>query len=170
MRNTIEKRLALAIAAIFILTTAPYLRAAEAEKPAGWTPALLMKLKRIGGVRVSPDGKQVVFTVRQAVMDGAKSEYLTHLHLADTDGKQTAQLTQGDKSCDDPQWSPDGQWIAFVSSRSGKKNLWVIRPTGGEAQQLSDLKTGVISYKWSPEGKSLAFTALDALTADETTG
>src|SRR5258708_31316598 len=80
-------------------------RAAEADKSAGWTPALMMKVKRIGSVQVSPDGKQVVFTVRQAVMEGDKSEYLTHLYLAGADGGKSSQLTPGDKSCDDPQWS-----------------------------------------------------------------
>jgi dipeptidyl aminopeptidase/acylaminoacyl peptidase len=158
-----------ALGAVSVLAAATGLLAEEADKPAGWTPSLMMKVKRIGSVQVSPDGKQVVFTVRQAVMEGTRSEYLTHLHLTDADGGHASQLTQGDKSCDDPQWSPDGQWIAFVSSRSGKKNLWAIRPTGGEAQQLSDLKTGVISYKWAPDGKSLAFTALDAPTAEEAT-
>jgi dipeptidyl aminopeptidase/acylaminoacyl peptidase len=143
------------------------LQAAEPEKPAGWTPALMMKVKRIGSVQVSPDDKQVVFTVRQAVMEGDKSEYLTHLHLANADGSQASQLTQGDNSSDDPQWSPDGQWIAFVSNRSGKKNLWLIRPRGGEAQQLTELKSDVGSFKWSPNGQWIAFTALDPTTPEE---
>ena len=90
------------------------------EKPGGWTPQLMMQMKRIGGVRVSPDGERVVFTVRQAGMEGGRSEYLAHIHLAKADGSSSFPLTQGDKSCDDPQWSPSGKWIAFQPIRQAK--------------------------------------------------
>ena len=136
-------------------------------KPAEWTPLRMLQVKRIGSVQVSPDGKQVAFTVREAVMDNDKSEYLTHVHLADSDGDHSRQLTRGDKSCDDPQWSPDGETLALISARAGKKNLWLIRPNGGEATQLSHSKTDVTSFRWSPDGTSIAFTALDAPTSDE---
>jgi Tol biopolymer transport system component len=142
-------------------------RAGGGDRPAAWTPALMMKVKRIGTVRVSPDGRQAAFTVRRAVLGGDKSEYRTHIHLAGTAGGRSAQLTQGDRSCDDPQWSPDGRWLAFVSRRSGRKNVWLIRPDGGEARRLTDVKTGVASFRWSPDGKWLAFTAPDGRTAEE---
>ncbi len=160
MLRAVETMLVLAA-----LVAAGPLGAAEPKKPDGWTPDLMMKVKRIGSVQVSPDGKQVVYAVREAVMEETKSEYRTQLYLHRESGD--AQLTEGDASCDDPQWSPDGRWVAFISSRSGKKNLWVIRPDGGEACQLSDVKTGAANFKWSPDGKQLAFTSIDAPTAAE---
>src|SRR5687768_11301605 len=57
-------------------------RAAERDQPAAWTPSLMMQVKRVGSVRISPDGRRVAFTVRQAVMEDNRSEYLTHVHLA----------------------------------------------------------------------------------------
>ncbi|MDX1948091.1 MAG: S9 family peptidase [Pirellulaceae bacterium] len=145
------------------LLAAPLL---AADKPDPWTPALMMNVKRVGSVVVSPDGKQTAFTVREAVMEDETSEYRTHIHLG-TVGGPTKQLTQGTKSCDDPQWSPDGKWLAFVSNRQGKKNLWLIRPDGGEAVQLTESKSDITSYKWSPDARSIAFTALDPKTKDE---
>ena len=59
------------------------------------------------------------------------------IRMSTTDGGPSWQLTQGEKSCDDPRWSHDGRWIAFVSNRAGKKNLWLIQADGGEAVQLS---------------------------------
>jgi dipeptidyl aminopeptidase/acylaminoacyl peptidase len=134
---------------------------------AEWTLTLAMQVKQIGSVQVSPDGKQAAFTVRSAVMEVDKSEYLIHIYLAMANGKSSWQLTQGDKSCDDPQWSPDGEWIGFLTARLGKKNLWLIRAAGGEALQLTDCKADVTSFRWSPNGRSIAFTAADAPTPDD---
>ncbi len=139
-------------------------------KNTSWTPEIMMKVKTIGSVQVSPGGKHVAFTVREAVMEGKKSEYLTQIHVANADGSDSFQLTATEKSSENPQWSPDGQWIGFTSSRSGKDNVWLIRVRGGEAQQLTDVKGGVGSFKWSPDGKSMAFTATDAPTAEEEKG
>ena len=141
--------------------------AKDGDSPSVWTPALMMQVKRVGSVVVSPDGRRVVYTVRQAIMDGDDSEYRTHIYLADVQRKESRQLTQGSKSCDDPQWSPDGNWIAFVSSRVGKKNLWAIHVEGGEAFQLTEIKSDIGSFRWSPKGDSIAFTAIDPATEDE---
>src|SRR5262245_14982413 len=89
-----------------LVTSLTMIANAADPKPSAWTPELMMQVKRVGAVHVSPDGKQVAFTVREAVMEDDKSEYRTHIHLAGADGSDSVQLTQGEKSCDDPQWSP----------------------------------------------------------------
>ena len=64
------------------------------------------------------------------------------------------QLTRGDKSSTNPRWSPDGQWIAFGSSRSDtKNNIFRIRVSGGEAEQLTSEKGSPGSFDWSPDGQ-----------------
>ena len=153
-----------------ILSATPAILAAQDERPNQWTPSLMMQLKRVGSVQVSPDGKFVAYTVRQAIMNSEQSEYRTHIHLAYAELKpfeQSRQLTQGDKSCDDPQWSPDSKWIAFLSSREGKKNIFLIPRDGGEAIQLTDALSDVSSCQWSPDGKFIAFTALDPQTPED---
>jgi dipeptidyl aminopeptidase/acylaminoacyl peptidase len=134
---------------------------------AHWTPELTMKVKEVTSVVPSPDGKRVAYAVRTAVMEGEKSEYRTQIHLADSDGGNAFQLTRGEKSSEHPQWSPDGKTIAFVSDRSGKRNVWLIRPQGGEAWRLTDVKTGVGRFRWSPDGKHIAYTAVDSQTPEE---
>jgi dipeptidyl aminopeptidase/acylaminoacyl peptidase/imidazolonepropionase-like amidohydrolase len=132
-----------------------------------WTPEAMFKVKQVGSVQPSPDGKRIAYTVREAIMEGETSEYRTQIHVANTDGTAAYPMTQGEKSSTDPQWSPDGQWIAFTSSRSGKNNLWLIRVQGGEAEQLTDVKTGVTGFKWSPDSRQIAFLAEDPPTSDE---
>lgn len=154
------------LAILVALTAIPLISGAETVEKT-WTPELMMKVRRIGSVQVSPDGRRAAFTVREAIMTEDKSEYLTHIHVAHFDGQNTRQLTQGDKSCDDPQWSPDNRSLAFISARGGRKNIWIIGGDGGEAVQVTDVKSDVTSLRWSPDGMWLAFTAIDPPTADE---
>jgi dipeptidyl aminopeptidase/acylaminoacyl peptidase len=142
-------------------------KAAPDAKPTAWTPELSMRVQSVGAVVPSPDGKRVAFVVGKAVMEGEKSEMLSQIHLANADGSEAFQLTQGEKSANAPQWSPDGEWLAFLSARSGKNNVWLIRVRGGEAERLTDAKGGVGGFTWAPDGKSIAFTAVDPQTPEE---
>lgn len=104
-------------------------------------------------------------------METDKSEYRTQIWLsstASTDGKDSLQLTFAEQSSSRPRWSPDGQWIAFLSKRSDKKtNLWLLSVRGGEAQRLTDSKADVAGHVWSPDGKEIAYFAADPPTPDE---
>ena len=80
------------------------------------------------------------------------------------------QMTFGEKSSTNADWSPDGKWIAFTSSRSGKNNLYVMRASGGEAEMITDVKSAAGGFAWSPDGQSIALTVTDPLSADEEKG
>jgi dipeptidyl aminopeptidase/acylaminoacyl peptidase len=81
------------------------------------------------------------------------------------DGKRTLQLTsRKEESESTPRWSPDGRYLAFISSRDDKKErdqLWLLDRTGGEARQLTNIDGGITDYVWSPDGKSIALIVLD---------
>ncbi|MCA1625104.1 MAG: S9 family peptidase [Acidobacteria bacterium] len=136
--------------------------------PTAWTPEMQIKVKALGAPRISPDGKRVVYTVVNEVMAADKSEFVTQIYLATTDGKDSYQITFGDKSSTNPKWSPDGNRIAFTSNRKdNKNNLYLLRLNGGEAEPLTDLKSNINDFDWSPDGRSIAYTMTDPKTEDE---
>src|SRR5688572_25870758 len=133
----------------------------------GWTPDLALKVKRVGPVVPSPDGTRVAFVLSEAVIEGEKSEFNSQIHVGHADGSAAFQLTRADKSATAPRWSPDGQWIGFLSARGGDKtNLFRIHVAGGEAEQLTAEKSSITTFAWAPDGKSIAFVMPDPKTED----
>src|SRR4030095_8642912 len=132
-----------------------------------WTPEQCLKIKNVGNVRVSPDGAKVLYTITEAVMTDDRSEYVLQIFLANADGSNTIQLTRNEKTSSNPRWSPDGKWISFTSSRDGKNNIYILSPTGGESQKITDVKTSVGDYNWSQDGKMIAFVSGDATSDKE---
>jgi len=164
MRRQLEH----AITALIALAVISFPTAVFSQTPtAVWTPDLEMKVRAIGVVRVSPDGKNVAYTVSSAVMTPDKSDYVTQIWVVNTDGSNAIQLTFAEKSSENPKWSPDGKSLAFTSSRSGKSNLYLIRLGGGEAEQLTEVKSGVGNFAWAPEGRRIAFIMRDAPSDDD---
>jgi Tol biopolymer transport system component len=111
-----------------------------------WSPEQALKMKNISGAAISPDGKKIVYAVREAIMTDDRSEYISQLFLCNSDGTNQIQLTKGDKNNTSPNWSSDGMNIAFISSRDNKSNLYILNTMGGEAEKITDVKTAINNF------------------------
>jgi dipeptidyl aminopeptidase/acylaminoacyl peptidase len=127
-----------------------------AAAPHGLTIEDMLAMERVSSPEVSPDGKWVVFVVRETDMVANKGR--TDLYLASVDGRSVTHLTTSPASDSDPVWSRDGSWVYFASSRSGSQQVWRIRPNGGEAEQVTKLPLDINGFKLVPGSDSLVLT------------
>src|SRR5437879_1553663 len=120
----------------------------------------LLTVKSLGGTQSSPDGNWIAYTVSYG--DFKQDAFINQIWLVASDSGKSFQLTRGEKSSTNPKWSPDGQWLAFLSNRLEDKNqIFLINPLGGEAQQLTKSETAINNFAWSEDGKMIAYTATE---------
>jgi dipeptidyl aminopeptidase/acylaminoacyl peptidase len=113
----------------------------------------LLKVRRVGDPQISPDGKQVAFTVGAVNFDA--NRVVTHIYVTSLAGSSMKQLTNGDRSSSAPRWSPDGKKIAFTTGGQ----IWVMDADGDDKEQVTKISTGAAGPVWSPDGKWIAFTS-----------
>lgn len=120
----------------------------------------LLTIKSAGGTQISPDGKWIAYNVSHG--DFKQDAFVTQIWLVQTETRKSFQLTRGDRSSTNPRWSPDGQWLAFLSNRQEDRNqIFLIDPSGGEAVQLTKSETAISNYAWADDGKTIAYTATE---------
>lgn len=139
---------------LLILLLFPFTQSAKEKR--AFTIDDLYRVKSVSGIHLSPDGKNLLFTVREDNLKKAKSD--TNVYIMDVATHKTRQLTYHKGADFSPSWSPDGNKIYFLSTREGGSQLWEMDVRGGEARQVSNFHTGVSSPQALGNGK-IIFTS-----------
>lgn len=121
------------------------------------TPEALWAMGRIGSSTVSPDGKQIAYTVSYYSVKENKSH--TVIYVMNADGTNNLLLTTTADSEMEPAWIKGGSKIAFLSAASGSMQLWEMNPDGSERKQLSAYEEGIDGFKFSPDESKVLFIA-----------
>ena len=143
------------------------LSSVTAQEKRGRTFVDALEQAVVGDPQLSPDGKQILFTIDRA--DWKQNRRLGHIYRVNADGTNQVQLTFGERGENGPRWSPDGKTIAFTTRRDPDtvNQIYLLSVDGGEARRLTNHPTAPGNLTWAPDGKTIYFVAADDKTADE---
>jgi dipeptidyl aminopeptidase/acylaminoacyl peptidase len=115
----------------------------------------LVRLARISEPALSPDGRHVVYTMRETDMEANKGRTDLWQVEVGVPEARPLRLTQHEANDSSARWSPDGKRIYFLSTRSGSSQVWRLERSGGEAMQVTKLPLDVGAFDVSPRGDRL---------------
>jgi dipeptidyl aminopeptidase/acylaminoacyl peptidase len=116
----------------------------------------LLALHIVNDPQISPDGSLIAFTMLQS--DGNTNTTSSAVWLVSSSGGKTQtprRITSGEHFDTIPRWSPDGHTLAFLRSRHGTTQIYLLPMGGGEARQTSTLTHDVTEYSWRPDGRAI---------------
>jgi len=146
-----------------------YLNAQDGKNPL--TIDIILNLKTVRDVEISPDGKWVAYTVSEN--DLKKDKSIKRVYIIPFFGGEAIAISGKDYSASEPKWSPDNKYLSFLASKGedDKTQVWTSNRMGGDAQVLSKIRQGVEGHAWSPVGNKLMLVLTDPkpeeLTADK---
>ncbi|MCY1720098.1 S9 family peptidase [Prolixibacteraceae bacterium Z1-6] len=129
------------------------------------TPEVLWSFGRLGGAQVSPDGKNVLYTVTYYNIEENKS--YRDIYTIPVSGGEPTNITNSGEKEFNAVWRPDGKKIGYLSGVSGSVQLWEMNPDGSSAKQVSDIDGGILGFSYSPDQSKIYYLQTVKLDDDE---
>src|SRR6266852_2099299 len=143
------------ICSLWLLSVAPF------ALSQGLASSDISRLRSVGSVELSPDGRRIAYTI---VMRDRPGRPYGQLWIMDVGTQKSARVGREKDAAGGPLWSPDGKALAFEGGIADKSGLFVARADGSDITFLASANgtnsplpgTGK-EFTWSPDGKQLAF-------------
>lgn len=119
------------------------------------TPELLWDLKRVSNIQISPDGQQILFSIK--TYDLKANSGINQLFLMPIIGGTPKQITNFEGGKYNAQWKPNSKKIGFLKDGKGGLNIHEINIDGSGLTQISFVKGGMNGFKYSPDGSKVLF-------------
>ncbi len=129
----------------------PFVSAQDAP----FSGATYLRIQRLSDPRISPDGRSVLFT--RATADTIANRWADTVWAIHSDGSDPRALGAGHRAA----WSPDGEYVAYLDGAHGSAQIMVRRiQPGAPVATLTSGSESVRAFRWSPNGRQIAFTML----------
>lgn len=115
----------------------------------------LWKMGRVDDIKVSPDGKMILYGVTRYDLEANRGN--RDLYLLVVSGGDAVQLTSFEGHELNGVWRPDGQKIGFLSAGNGSMQLWEINPDGTGLRQVSDVQDGMNGFAYAPDMRHILY-------------
>jgi dipeptidyl aminopeptidase/acylaminoacyl peptidase len=156
--------LAILLAAVILLPTGASAQSSP-PSPRPITVDDYFQIQTVHDPQLSLDAQWVAYAVDKSTLKTDKNE--TRIWIIPTSGGDALPMTAEGVSSSHPRWSPDGKFLAFLSTRQGSKpQVWLLNRQGGEAQRLTDLVPYLIDFAWSPDGHKMVLLLKDPKPED----
>lgn len=136
-----------------------------ASAQTGMTLEQLASVRSASQAEISPDGRRVAWVqgVPRAIGTDDDGPAWTELHVTDTASGASRAFVSGKVNVMAPAWFPDARTLAYLSKRQGDdtRTLYSIAVDGGESRQVLKLKSDIIAFSLSPDGRRVAALALE---------
>ncbi|MBN2103975.1 S9 family peptidase [bacterium] len=144
------------------------MNALHGEEPHAFSVHDMLAMDRISEPQISPDGKQIVFTLRRTDLKANRGR--KDIWLINQNGSDLRQLTQHEADDYNPVWSRDGKAVYFLSSRSEYVQVWRIDIQDAKVTQITDFRLDIGILKLSPDGRTfcLSLEVFPDMSVEET--
>jgi len=115
----------------------------------------VLSLQSVRNVTISPDGKNILYEVTSTDWD--ENRYDTEIWLARESSPPFPLTNNSTGNSTNCKWSPDGDWIAYLTKKDDHTQIYALRLAGGESFPVTQCSGDVQEFEWSPDGKQMLF-------------
>jgi len=123
------------------------------------TPEELLQLKYVSAIQISPDNKEIIYSVNTPKGPNDKPGAATRQYFrASPAHRIPGPLFENLAGAGSPQYSPDGKHIGFLyAAKDESKQVWMMNASGGKIKKLTNEPSGVSQFKWQPGNRGIAY-------------